>query len=173
MNKDLKKLVDKYKSDGTVVEPKKMTVERQREIVCKKIQKLNAEHQAECFAMLNCELAGSKRIEDYKRGYLKMLNKINSLQNKELFEACFHSTENLTGDNKVYAKTAREMLLGVSKVHGFWERAFPQKFAGKIPEEIFEEIDEWFQSSMDDLDSAIKSDPFGHFENTDFLEKHS
>lgn len=173
MNKELKELVNKYKSDGTVVEPKKMTVERQREIVCKKIQNLNAEHQAECFVMLNCELAGPKRIEDYKRGYLKMLNKINSLQNKELFEARFHSMENLTGGAKVYADTAREMLLGVRKVHGFWEKAFPQKFAGKIPEEIFEEIDEWFQSSIDDLDSVIKSDPFGHFGDTDFLEKHS
>lgn len=173
MNKELKELVNKYKSDGTVVEPEKMTVERQREIVCKKIQNLNAEHQAECFVMLNCELAGPKRIEDYKRGYLKMLNKINSLQNKEKFEACFHSTENLTGDAKVYADTAREMLLGVHKVHCFWEKAFPQKFAGKIPEEVFEEIDEWFQSSIDDLDSVIKSDPFGHFGDTGFLEKHS
>ena len=166
MNKDLKKLVDKYKSDGTVVEPKKMTIDRQREIVCKKIQKLNAEHQAECFAIMNSELSNSN-------GYPKLLSKINSLQNKEKFEAYFSSTDNLTGGAKVYADTAKEMLLGVSKVHGFWERAFPQKFAGKIPEEIFEEIDEWFQSSIDDLDSVIKSDPFGHFEYKDFLEKHS
>lgn len=165
MNKDLKKLVDKYKSDGTVVEPKKMTIDRQREIVCKKIQNLNAEHQAECFTMMNSEFSSPN-------GYPKMLSKINSLNNEELFEAHFHSTKNLTGDYKVYATTAN-MLLGVSKVHGFWERAFPQKFAGKIPEEIFEEIDEWFQSSIDDLDSTIKSDPFGHFEYKDFLEKHS
>jgi hypothetical protein len=115
---------------------------------------------------MNSELSNSN-------GYPKLLSKINSLQNKEKFEAYFSSTDNLTGGAKVYADTAKEMLLGVSKVHGFWERAFPQKFAGKIPEEIFEEIDEWFQSSIDDLDSVIKSDPFGHFEYKDFLEKHS
>lgn len=166
MNKDLKRLVNRYKSDGTVVEPKKMTIDRQREIVCKKIQNLNAEHQAECFTMMNSELSNPN-------GYPKLLSKINSLNNEELFEAHIHSTKNLTGDDKVCAKTAREMLLGVSKVHDFWERAFPQKFAGKIPEEIFEEIDEWFQSNIDSLDSAIKSDPFGHFEYKDFLEKHS
>ena len=173
MNKDLKKLVDKYKADGTVVEPKKLTVDKQREIVCKKIRNLNAEHQAECFAMLNCELAGPNRIEAYKRGYSKMLNKIDSCRRKEMMDARFSSTDNLTGDAKVYADTAVEVLLGVAKVHSFWEKSFSQKFAGKIPEEIFEEIDEWFQSSIDDLDATIKSDPFGHFDDTSFLQKHS
>lgn len=165
MNKDLKKLVNKYKLDGIVVEPKKMSIGKQREIVCKKIRKLNAGHQAECFAIMDSELSSPN-------GYYRMLSRIKSLENKELMEARFPSIDNLTGDAKVRANTARAMLLGVNRVHSFWEKTFPQKFAGKIPEEIFEEIDEWFQSSINDLDSVIKSDPFGHIEETDFLRKH-
>ena len=166
MNKDLKKLVDKYKSDGIVVKPGKMSAEKQRSNLIKKISKLNAEHQAECFTDLN------KYLKE-PNGYARMLNRIAKLGNRETWTSQFNYGENLTGDDRVNAKYARDVLTGVYKVSSLWEQLFPQKFSDKLPVEILEEIDNWFNSIIDDLDERIKSDPFGHFEYKDFLEKHS
>lgn len=166
MNKDLEKLVNKYKLEGIVVEPGKMSAEKQRANIIKKIRKLSPEHQTKCFAEM-------EDVLNERNGYAKMLNRISKLKNREVADAHFLDyAKGLTGEARISAEYSRDILAGVYRVSAIWERLFPQKFSDKLPVEILEEIDNWFNSIIDDLDERIKSDPFGHNGNTDFLEKH-